>query len=124
MKYINICILLLYAILLSRCGIEEELFQDASCSIESYENSDLSVCQDYGEIDPAKTAALRQACTDNQGKFGEDKACSVSRGSVGCVKTLSYSGVSVNTTTWFDGITNSELLDSSLTSSCESIKSF
>jgi hypothetical protein len=124
MKYINVCILLLYAILLSRCGIEEELFKDASCSVENYENSQMSVCQDYGKIDPAKTAALSQACGENEGTFQEAKACSVASGSIGCAKTLSYSGISVKTTTWFDGITNSELLDSSLTSSCESIETF
>ena len=124
MKYFNICILVLYAIFLSRCGIEEELSTEASCSIENYEDTQLGVCQDYGTIDIAKSTALKEACSENGGTYDEGKACSVTNGSIGCVKTLTYSGVSVNTTTWFDGITNPELLDPSITSSCESTKTF
>ena len=124
MKYFNICILVLYAIFLSRCGIEEELSTEDSCSIQNYEDTQLRVCQDYGTIDIAKSAALKEACSENGGTYNEGKACSVANGSIGCVKTLTYSGVSVNTTTWFDGITNPELLDPSITSSCESTKTF
>lgn len=124
MKYLNICILLLWGIFASSCGIEEELMSEASCSIEDYQESQLGVCQDYGKIDPAKNAAFRQACTDNGGSYQGDKACSVASGSVGCVKKMTYSGISVDTKTWFDGITNTELLDPSVTDSCDSISTF
>ncbi len=120
----NICILLLYAIFLSSCGIEDELSTEASCSIQNYEDTQLGVCQDYGTIDLAKSAALKEACSEYEGTYNEGESCSVTNGSIGCVKTLTHSGISVNTTTWFDGITNPELLDPSITSSCESTKTF
>ncbi len=123
MKYINICILLIYAVFLSRCGIEE-LSTEASCSIPNYEDAQIAACQDYGMIDLVKSAALKQACVSYEGTYNEGESCSVTSGSIGCVKTLTHSSISLNTTTWFDGITSPELLDPSLTSSCESTKTF
>ena len=79
---------------------------------------------DYGVINIAEIEALRQACGEANGEFHEGDVCTPASGTVGCQKTLSYSGLSVETTTWFDGITSEDMLDESTISQCESIKMY
>ena len=104
---------------LSSCGIEEIISEEASCQISNYEESDLSVCQDVSIPTGMDSAELETACSDSGGSFNLGQSCDVSSGTLGCKRTLSYSGLSTDSTTWFNGVTDSSALPEDVYSTCE-----
>lgn len=92
-------LLLLGLSLVSACGLDEE--QASSCMISNFEGLGISSCQDLGEHNEPTRLGLEKICKDEGGMF-EEKACNVTKGSPGCVNTVSVLNEKIKVTSWFD----------------------
>jgi hypothetical protein len=103
---------------ISACGFDED--QSSSCKFDNFQGLGVASCQDLGSHHEATRMGLEAICEDEEGTY-EEKACSPSKGSPGCINTVSVLNQKIKLISWFDVGMDVSPLESQSSEYCEEI---